>query len=66
MMAEKEGLPREDGPAGPSRERARAREFFRTALGFWRGRSRLRAWGLTLLVLAFAAAQLGAQLGINA
>ncbi|MBN8943321.1 MAG: ABC transporter ATP-binding protein/permease [Rhizobiales bacterium] len=65
-MAEKEGLPRDDGPSGPSRERSRAREFFRTALGFWRGRSRLRAWGLTLLVLAFAAAQLGAQLGINA
>ncbi|MGL4289670.1 MAG: hypothetical protein ACRCVA_25170, partial [Phreatobacter sp.] len=65
-MAETEGLSRDDGPSGPSPGRARAREFFRTALGFWRGPSRLRAWGLTLLVLFFAAAQLGAQVGINA
>ncbi|WP_170182115.1 ABC transporter ATP-binding protein/permease [Phreatobacter stygius] len=34
-------------------------------MGFWTGRTRFRAWGLTLLVLAFAAAHIGAQVGIN-
>ena len=49
-----------------SGRRMRAREFFLTALGFWRGRTRLRAWALTVLVLVFAGAQLGALVGINA
>lgn len=45
--------------------RSRLRQFFRVALGFWRGESRLRAWALTLAVLLFVAAQLGAAVGIN-
>lgn len=45
--------------------RSRLRQFFRVALGFWRGETRLRAWGLTLAVLLFVAAQLGAAVGIN-
>ena len=49
-----------------SGRRRRAFEFFRMALGFWRGRTRLRAWALTVLVLIFVAAQLGALVGLNA
>lgn len=45
--------------------RSRLRQFFRVALRFWAGQSRLRAWGLTLAVLLFVAAQLGAAVGIN-
>lgn len=45
--------------------RSRLRQFFRVALRFWRGESRLRAWVLTLLVLLFVAAQLGAAVGVN-
>ena len=45
--------------------RSRLRQFFRVALRFWSGQSRLRAWGLTLAVLLFVAAQLGAAVGIN-
>ncbi|QCI67776.1 ABC transporter ATP-binding protein/permease [Phreatobacter stygius] len=62
MMTENDDLGRDEGS---SRGRLRAREFFRTSLGFWTGRTRFRAWGLTLLVLAFAAAHIGAQVGIN-
>jgi putative ATP-binding cassette transporter len=46
--------------------RSRMRQFFRVALRFWTGESRLRAWTLTLLVLFFVAAQLAAAVGINA
>lgn len=53
-------------PVGASApERSRARSFFAIALGFWSGASRRRAWLLTLAVLVFAFAQLGAQLGMN-
>lgn len=45
--------------------RSRLRQFFRVALRFWRGESRLRAWVLTILVLLFVAAQLGAAVGVN-
>ncbi|WP_066476565.1 ABC transporter ATP-binding protein/permease [Bosea sp. WAO] len=45
--------------------RSRMRQFFRVALRFWTGESRLRAWLLTLLVLFFVAAQLAAAVGIN-
>lgn len=45
--------------------RSRLRQFFRVALRFWAGESRLRAWGLTVAVLLFVAAQLGAAVGIN-
>ncbi len=45
--------------------RSRMRQFFRVALRFWTGESRLRAWTLTLLVLFFVAAQLGAAVGVN-
>ncbi|QCK85065.1 ABC transporter ATP-binding protein/permease [Phreatobacter aquaticus] len=46
--------------------RARAREFFRVALGFWTGETRLRAWILTGLVLTLAGLQIIAQVGLNA
>lgn len=46
--------------------RSRMRQFFRVALRFWAGDSRLRAWGLTAVVLLFVAAQLGASVGVNA
>ncbi len=46
--------------------RSRMRQFFRVALRFWTGESRLRAWVLTVLVLAFVAAQLAAAVGVNA
>lgn len=45
--------------------RSRMRQFFRVALRFWTGESRLRAWLLTLLVLFFVASQLAAAVGIN-
>ncbi|HEV7339391.1 MULTISPECIES: ABC transporter ATP-binding protein/permease [Bosea] len=46
--------------------RSRMRQFFRVALRFWTGESRLRAWLLTLLVLFCVAAQLAAAVGVNA
>ncbi|WP_332696329.1 ABC transporter ATP-binding protein/permease [Bosea sp. (in: a-proteobacteria)] len=46
--------------------RSRMRQFFRVALRFWTGESRLRAWVLTVLVLFFVAAQLAAAVGVNA
>jgi vitamin B12/bleomycin/antimicrobial peptide transport system ATP-binding/permease protein len=46
--------------------RSRLRQFFRVALRFWGGEDRLRAWVLTLTVLVFVAAQLGAAVGVNA
>lgn len=46
--------------------RSRMRRFFALALPFWRGETRLRAWGLTLTVLALVAAQLATAVGINA
>ncbi|WP_332680822.1 ABC transporter ATP-binding protein/permease [Bosea sp. (in: a-proteobacteria)] len=50
----------------PVPRRSRMRQFFRVALRFWTGESRLRAWLLTLLVLFFVAAQLAAAVGVNA
>ncbi|CAN7734445.1 ABC transporter ATP-binding protein/permease [Bosea sp. LjRoot9] len=47
-------------------QRSRMRRFFATALKFWIGKSRLRAWGLTILVLVFVAAQIATAVGINA
>ena len=47
-------------------QRSRMRRFFATALKFWMGKSRLRAWGLTILVLVFVAAQITTAVGINA
>jgi putative ATP-binding cassette transporter len=52
-------------PSAGIPRRSRLRQFFRVALRFWRGESRLRAWGLTAAVLFFVAAQLGAAVGIN-
>ncbi|TCR68720.1 ABC transporter ATP-binding protein/permease [Bosea sp. BK604] len=49
----------------PAPARSRMRRFFRQALRFWTGETRLRAWLLTILVLAFIAAQLGAAVGLN-
>jgi len=41
------------------------RRFFRTALGFWSGPTRLRAWGYTLAVLIFVAAQIATAVAVN-
>jgi putative ATP-binding cassette transporter len=41
------------------------RQFFRIALRYWSGRTRWRAWALTITVLAFIAAQTAAAVGIN-
>ena len=45
--------------------RSRMRQFFRVALRYWRGRTRWRAWALTITVLVFIAAQTAAAVGIN-
>ena len=45
--------------------RSRMRAFFRLALGFWSGPTRLRAWVLTLTVLGFVAAQIATAVGVN-
>ena len=45
--------------------RSRMRRFFAAALPFWRGKTRLQAWGLTLTVLAFVAAQIATAVGVN-
>lgn len=45
--------------------RSRMRSFFRTALGFWTGETRLRAWLLTVTVLTFVAAQIATAVGVN-
>ena len=50
----------------PSGERSTMRQFFSSALRFWRGKTALRAWTLTILVLCFAAAQIATAVGINA
>ncbi len=42
------------------------RQFFSSALRFWRGKTALRAWTLTIVVLCFAAAQIATAVGINA
>ncbi|POR50310.1 ABC transporter ATP-binding protein/permease [Bosea psychrotolerans] len=47
-------------------QRSRMRSFFATALKFWTGKTRLRAWGLTIVVLVFVAAQIATAVGINA
>jgi putative ATP-binding cassette transporter len=49
---------------GPPK-RSRMRQFFRLSLRFWRGETRLRAWGLTVIVLAFVAAQLATAVAVN-
>lgn len=46
--------------------RSRMRRFFAAALPFWSGKTKLRAWGLTLAVLAFVAAQIATAVGVNA
>ena len=46
-------------------QRSRMRQFFRVALRYWSGRTRWRAWALTVTVLVFIAAQTAAAVGIN-
>jgi len=46
-------------------ERSRMRRFFANALPFWSGKTRMRAWGLTLAVLVFVAAQTATAVGVN-
>ncbi|AVO47195.1 ABC transporter ATP-binding protein/permease [Phreatobacter cathodiphilus] len=53
-----------DGPVD-RQSRSRSRAFFSMARGFWSGGSARRAWLLTVVVLAFAFAQIAAQVGIN-
>ncbi|PTM40256.1 ABC transporter ATP-binding protein/permease [Bosea sp. 124] len=45
--------------------RSRMRRFFAAALPFWKGQTKVRAWGLTLVVLAFVAAQIATAVGVN-
>ena len=45
--------------------RSRMRRFFALALPFWSGKTKLRAWGLTVTVLAFVAAQIATAVGVN-
>ncbi len=45
--------------------RSRMRRFFALALPFWSGPTKLRAWGLTVTVLAFVAAQIATAVGVN-
>lgn len=52
-----------DSPRVPPR--SRMRRFFSTALGFWTGPTRLRAWGYTLTVLLFVAAQIATAVAVN-
>jgi putative ATP-binding cassette transporter len=42
------------------------RRFFAVALPFWSGKTKLRAWGLTLIVLTFVATQIATAVGVNA
>jgi putative ATP-binding cassette transporter len=53
-----------DTPSVP--KRSRMRRFFATALKFWTGKARLRAWALTIIVLVFVAAQIATAVGVNA
>lgn len=50
----------------PVAKRSRMRRFFVVALPFWSGETRLRAWGLTIVVLTFVAAQIATAVGVNA
>ncbi|KPF70759.1 hypothetical protein IP69_09640 [Bosea sp. AAP35] len=45
--------------------RSRMRRFFAVALPFWSGKTKLRAWGLTVTVLAFVAAQIATAVAVN-
>lgn len=49
-------------PSTPDQERG---HFFRLGQAFWSGRSRWLAWGLTIGVVGFMVAVLGAQVAIN-
>ena len=44
---------------------SRSRRFLRLSLGFWRGKTRARAWFLTAAILFFLFANLGAALAVN-
>lgn len=46
-------------------ERSRMRRFFASALRFWTGETRLRAWLLTLAVLVFMTAQIATAVAVN-
>lgn len=50
----------------PVAKRSRMRRFFVVALPFWSGETRWRAWGLTIVVLTFVAAQIATAVGVNA
>ena len=53
--------PRPNDRARPSR----SRRFLRLALGFWSGTTRAQAWLLTVAILFFLLANLGAALAVN-
>jgi vitamin B12/bleomycin/antimicrobial peptide transport system ATP-binding/permease protein len=42
------------------------RRFFALSRGFWSGKTRLQAWGLSIIVVVFLLAQITTQLGMNA
>jgi vitamin B12/bleomycin/antimicrobial peptide transport system ATP-binding/permease protein len=48
------------------RRRSVLRRFFALARGFWSGRTRSQAWGLSILVVVLLLAQIATQLGMNA
>ena len=54
-------LTRDAQPASSNR----SRRFLKIASGFWRGETRLRAWLLTVAILVFLVANLGAALALN-
>ena len=43
----------------------RSQRFLRLALGFWSGKTRTRAWFLTVAVVFFLFANLGAAIAVN-
>jgi len=50
----------------PVSGRSRMRRFFAAALPFWTGKTRVRAWLLTGIVLVLVAAQIATAVGVNA
>jgi putative ATP-binding cassette transporter len=52
-------------PRKQSGHSGRSRRFLHLSLGFWRGGTRLQAWFLTVAILFFLLANLGAALAVN-
>jgi vitamin B12/bleomycin/antimicrobial peptide transport system ATP-binding/permease protein len=50
----------------PTERRSVLRRFFAMSRGFWRGKTRVQAWGLSAAVVTLLLAQIATQLGMNA